>query len=261
MLRLGFIGAGTLSQAVIAGLQATHADRSSILVSPRSEATSQTLASAYANVTRATSNRAVIEGSDVVFLAMRPQQLDEALEGLTFRPDQIIVSFLAGTPLASVVAKVAPARRVCRVNPIPPIKYRKGPVVMFPADDVVEGLFSGLGDLIVADKESDLAAISHASALMSSHYELQNTVTEWLLTRGLTRPAAISYVRSMFDGLAEVALAADRDGEPLVPEHHETSGGFNERGRRYLREAGWFDQVVQALDVIEAHRPVPSTRP
>lgn len=253
MLRLGFVGTGTLVSAVIDGLQATHGDRCTILLSPRSKETSQALASRYTNVERVESSAAVVEGSDVIFLGMRPNQLDEAIAGLPFRPDQTVVSFLAGVPHALVSERVRPAAHVVRVNPLPPIRLRKGPVVIYPANPIVEELFSGLGDLIVAGKESDLAAIANGSAMMSSHYALQNRIVDWLISRDMTPETATHYVRSMFSGLAAVGLDAFSKGETVDPAHHETKGGLNERGRRYLTEIGWFDDVGRALDVIENH--------
>jgi len=125
--------------------------------------------------------------------------------------------------------------------------------VIFPADPLVESLFKGLGDVIVAPKESDLANIGIASAMMSSHYALQNRIIDWLVSREMAPDAAQAYVRSMFDGLAAIGLDALASGESVDPAHHETPGGLNWRGRGYLTEIGWFDEVERALDVIEAH--------
>jgi pyrroline-5-carboxylate reductase len=49
-------------------------------------------------VVREDSNAAVAAKSDIVFLAVRPQQMPE-LVGLRFRAEQTVVSFLAGTPI------------------------------------------------------------------------------------------------------------------------------------------------------------------
>ncbi|TBW35481.1 hypothetical protein EYW49_15755 [Siculibacillus lacustris] len=253
MVRLGIIGVGTLAEAVVEGLLAIHGDRLAVVLSPRSEATSAALAARHGNVTRASSNRAVAADSDVVLLAVRPPQLAAALDGVVFRSDQIVVSFLAGVPLAHIVAAVAPATRVCRVNPLPPIRLRRGPNMMYPSDPVVEDLFRGLGDLLVGERESDIVAIANASALMSTHYQYQNTIVAWLESRGLSSDTATLYVRSMFDGLAAIGLEAHATGEKLDPAHHETKGGLNERGRRHLNGAGWFEEVTRTLDLIEAH--------
>ncbi|MBS7540065.1 NAD(P)-binding domain-containing protein [Ancylobacter lacus] len=252
MLRLGFVGTGTLAAAVIDGLQETQGTRCRILVSPRSEAVSRALAERHPNVERAASNAEVVEGADVVFLGVRPPQLEEGTAGLPFRAGQTVVSFLAGVPHALVAEKVAPAVAV-RVNPLPPIRLRKGPVVMYPDNPVVAELFGGLGDLIVASKESDLANIAIASALMSSHFALQNRMIGWLVSRDMAGDSAAAYVRSMFAGLAAIGLDALAKGETVDPAHHETPGGLNWRGRQFLTGEGWFDDVERALDAIEAH--------
>lgn len=252
MLRLGFVGTGALAEAVVQGLQATRGADIAVAVTPRSKVRADALAAAYPNVSVAETD-AVVAGSDVVFLAVRPPQLDEALAGISFRPDQVVVSFLAGVPLERVRAKVAPAARVVRVNPLPPISLRKGPVMMVPPDPLVEELFAPLGDLIVSDREADLVAIANGSAVMSSHYQLQNTVVAWLEQRGMSPDRATLYVRSLFAGLAEIGLKSYRDGEPLDPAHHETKGGLNERARAHLNEVGWFDEIGRALDIVERH--------
>jgi Pyrroline-5-carboxylate reductase len=252
MLRFGFVGTGVLAEAVIDGLQAEGAERYAFHLSPRSEERSRRLAAAYANITREESNEAVVAASDIVVLGVLPQQI-AGLQGLPFRTDQIVVSLLAGTALDLLRPIVRPSTRLVRVIPLPSIRLRKGPIVMSPGDAAVEALFRGLGDLIVLDRESDLAATGVASGLMSSYFQLQNVAVDWLRSRGLPDAQASIYMRSLFAGLAEVALATDRAGEPLDPGHHETRGGLNERGRAHLMETGWFDRWSEALDIIEAH--------
>ncbi|MBS7541928.1 NAD(P)-binding domain-containing protein [Ancylobacter oerskovii] len=260
MLTIGFVGTGILTEAVVTGLLQTQsqqdlAGRCRILLSPRSEAVSRRLAQAHEAVERCAGNEEVVERSDVVVLAVLPKQLAEVTAGLPFRRGQRVVSFIAGAPVDSVKALVAPAETVVRVIPLPPIRFRKGPVVLYPGNEMVEDLFGGLGELIVVERESELAAIGHASAVMSSHYEVQNTVIGWLQSRGLAEATAALYVRSLFAGLGELGLDAARKGEPVDPAHHETAGGLNECGRAYLAGRGWFDEIGKALDAIEAHVP------
>lgn len=258
MPRLGFIGTGTLTVAVVHGLEAAHggpaAEPLEIRLTRRSDAQSRALAEAYANVTVLDRAADVVAQSDIVFLSVRPPQLDAALEGVTFRPEQVVVSFLAGVPLDVVRATVAPAARVVRISPLPSIRFRKGPIMMVPAEPAVEALFRGLGDLIVSGREADLVAAMNGSGIMSSHFKLQNTVVSWLERRGMAPDQATLYVRSLFAGLAEVGLASVREGEPLEPEHHETKGGLNERARTHLDAAGWFEEAARALDLAEAHK-------
>ena len=252
MLRLGFVGTGAISEAIVRGMQLSGGDAYAFHLSPRSEERSRALAAAYPSVTREASNEAVVAASDVVFLGVRPQDI-AVLEGLPFREDQLVVTLLAGTPLARMRALAAPAARLVRVLPLPSIRHRRGPIIMTPADPLVEQLLAGLGDLIVLDKESDFAAIGSASGVMSSHFQLQATVIDWLQTKGLPPAQASLYIRSLFAGLGETGLAAARAGLSLEVEDFETPNGLNHRGRTYLRDHRWFELLTEALEAIDAH--------
>jgi pyrroline-5-carboxylate reductase len=197
MVSLGFIGAGAITDAVVQGLHAANNAGHEIHLSPRSEARSRALAARYERVVREDSNAAVVAKSDIVFLAVRPQQMPE-LVGLRFRAEQTVVSFLAGTPIDQLRPFVAPAARLVRVVPLPCIGLRQGPILMMPSDPTVEALFDKLGDLIVLTDEANFASVSVITGLMSSHFELQNVVLYWLKTQKVPDAQAALYVRSFF---------------------------------------------------------------
>jgi pyrroline-5-carboxylate reductase len=247
---LGFIGCGTLTEAVVTAIR-RRTDGPRILVSPRSEAISRRLAADLPDVVRADSNAAVIAGSRTVVLAMRPQQLDDALAGLRFSAEQTVVSFVAKLSLADLRARVAPARDVCRVTPLPMIASGQGPVVLFPPIPAVEALFAGCGLLISAASEERMMAFGCASSLMSTYFEFQNTIVDWLETRGVDAEAASGYVASMLEGLAAAGMARRGAARRDLPGLHETKGGLNERCREGLMASGWFKELAAALDALD----------
>jgi pyrroline-5-carboxylate reductase len=251
MARLGFIGAGTITDAVVQGLHAAGNTKHDIHLSPRSEARSRALAARYEGVIREDSNEAVVAKSDIVFLAVRPQQMPE-LVGLRFRAEQTVVSFLAGTPIDQLRPFVAPAARLIRVVPLPCIGLGQGPILMMPSDPTVEALFGKLGDLIVLTDEANFASVSAITGLMSSHFELQNVALDWLKTQEVPDGQAALYVRSFFAGLGAIGLAAGRAGQSIDVADYETRGGLNEACRIQLSGAGWFGQVNEALRAIRA---------
>ena len=217
-----------------------------ILLSPRSETTGAELAAEDPQVRRATSNAAVVEGSEIIVLAMRPPQLREAVEGLPFRVGQVVVSCLANTPRDEVAALVAPAS-TCRIIPLPTIEHGTGPLVLHPDLPAVHELFDGLGEFIAAPTESEFCAYSAASGTMSTFYAVQAVISRWLMAQGASRAWAENYVRSMQQALAQTGAARQGASEDLVAEH-ETRGGINERVRLRLAHAGWFDALGSALD-------------
>jgi pyrroline-5-carboxylate reductase len=251
MASLGFIGTGAITDAVVQGLNAAGNTEHDIHLSPRSEARSRALAARYERVIREETNAAVVAKSDIVFLAVRPQQMPE-LVGLRFRAEQIVVSFLAGTPIDQLRPFVAPAARLVRVVPLPCIGLGQGPILMMPSDPTVEALFGKLGDLIVLTDEANFASVSAITGLMSSHFELQNVALDWLKTQEVPDGQAALYVRSFFAGLGAIGLAAGRAGQSIDVANYETRGGLNEACRIQLSGAGWFGQVNEALRAIRA---------
>lgn len=254
MVRLGFVGTGALAESVVKGLQSLPGQRQQILLSPRSAAISTALAAAYPLVTRAESNQEVVDGSEIVFLAVLPRQLREVATSLRFRPEQTVISLVAGVSLAELDAYVAPARTVCRAIPLPPIRFKRGPILLYPQIEPALSVLAPLGDVVPLDSEATMIKLTSATALMSSFFELQNTAAAWLRAEGVRDDTTASFVRSLFDGLSTLARQEEQAGHPLEAAEHETKGGLNESVRRYLADKGWFAELQAALDHVARHR-------
>src|SRR6185437_12714819 len=94
-MRIGFIGTGTITSAIVSGLNASDSTAFTFLLSPRNADVAASLASAFDNVTVAASNQAVLDGCDIIMLAVRPQVASDVLESLRFRPDHHVISLVA----------------------------------------------------------------------------------------------------------------------------------------------------------------------
>ena len=160
-MRIGFIGTGTISAAVVSGLQSLP-NAPDVIVSPRSEAVSEALAARYPKVHRAGSN-AEVATADIVFLGMRPMHLEEAMAGIDFKAGQIVASMVAGFSLADVQARW-PEATVCRFIPLPGIAHGKGPMATYPEVPEIVRLFTPLGDLFVAPDEARIHSDDPGSA-------------------------------------------------------------------------------------------------
>ncbi|MGH7211159.1 MAG: NAD(P)-binding domain-containing protein [Acetobacteraceae bacterium] len=145
--RLGFIGCGTITAAIVTGLNASGYD-GPIAVSPRNAQVSADLARRFANVTVAATNQAALDACDVAILAVRPQILAAVLPELRFRPDHQVIRLVAATSLAYLRAGPAPAAAVTRAVPLPMVARRQGPTAIYPASPVAKALFDALGSAI-----------------------------------------------------------------------------------------------------------------
>lgn len=250
MASIGFLGVGTISEAMVRAMASRADSTDLLLLSPRSEERSQRLASEFDACERRESNQAVIDASDIVVLGMRPQQVDEALADLRFRDDQVIASLIAGTPPSGIAPLVAPAARVCQLIPLPAIALRRGPLVIAPPLPEVVTALTGLGEIVELEDESLIRTLSCASAFMSTYYEMQNALIDWITAQGIDEPTASRYIRAELDGLAAVGWATPDTERRDLPHEHQTRGGLNERVRARLLEAGWFDELVTTIDGV-----------
>jgi pyrroline-5-carboxylate reductase len=249
-MRIGFLGVGTISTAVIHALSARPGDCCTLYLSPRSADTTEKLAATYPHCIRLASNQAVIDVSDIVVISMRPQQVDAVLASLVFRSDQIIASFIGTMPPSKVAPLVAPATRIAQLVPLPPIALHKGPLLICPPIPEVVEAFAGLGDIVVLEDETKIRIISCASAIMSTYYEMQNSLIDWAVERGMDRASSARYMQSMLEGLAVAARRVEEADLPALPAAHETKGGLNERVRAGLMANDWFGQLRRQLDDI-----------
>lgn len=246
-MRIGFIGAGTITKAIIEGLYRAGKDHA-ILISHRSETVSCDIERRFARVRRA-SNAEVAANSDVVFIATRPTQVEEALAGISFHPSQIVISFVTGLSVEDL-AKLAPLSKVGRVLPLPSIARCEGPIICYPNIPEVLQLFEGMGHLVVPESECELLAMGSVSGFMSTYFELQNSLIAWLGQRGVTGENASIYVRAMLFALSSTAYSTCETELDALPAEHETKGGLNQRVRQKLKDRSWFDQPAECFDEI-----------
>lgn len=118
---IGFLGAGNMAEALIRGLLRGHAEASRIAASgPRSERMAE-LAERW-NIFTTTDNATLIERSEIVVLAVKPQIMRKVLDQIAgrLRKDALIISIAAGIPIAAIEQRLSPGTRVIRTMPNTP---------------------------------------------------------------------------------------------------------------------------------------------
>jgi pyrroline-5-carboxylate reductase len=248
----GFIGAGELTAAIVAGLSADAADPPAVLLSPRGRGAE--LAGRFPNVRVCDSNQDVLEHATTVLLAVRPPAGRAVLEELSFRPEHVLVSAIAGVPLDRLGSWAAPAGRFVRVIPLPAAARRQSLTAMYPDDAVARELFERVGGVVVPGTEQTLEAFSAATATFAAHLDYLTTIADWLAEHGVDAAAANAYVTHIFGQLG-VSLQ-HTDSLAALTGKHMTPGGINEQLMTDLRRDGLPDTVRRALDRVLARLSV-----
>ena len=200
--RLGFVGTGTITTAIVTGLCAAPGATQPIYLSPRNAEVAQRLAAAHRAVHIASSNQAVVDASDIVFLAVRPQIATGVLEALRFRKDQRIISLIATFSRQRVASLVTSATTVSCAVPQPTAAMRLSPTAIFPPDPVVAALFARVGTAFQAATEEEFRALFTTTAAMASFFAFLDTLSSWLAAHQVSSAMAREYVARMFQGLS-----------------------------------------------------------
>jgi len=248
-MTLGFVGTGTIAAAMIEGLCATPG-APPIIVSPRNADIANDLAARFANVRVAASNQAVVDESDTVMLAVRPQIAAGVLGELRFRPDHKVVSLIATVSLDYLRTAVAPAAQVIRAVPLPAVARRQGPTAIYPPDAVVGAMFDTLGTAVVLDNEGEFDTFTTTTAVMASYFAFAGTVTGWMERNGIAADTARAFIGQMLSGLAGTASAAPDRSFAALADEHQTRGGLNEQVFRAISSDGQLANLDQALDGV-----------
>jgi pyrroline-5-carboxylate reductase len=253
-MKLGFIGTGALSSAIVTGLKSAADNSVSVLLSPRNEDISASLASRYPDVRVATDNQAVLDSCDTIMLAVRPQVAHEVLRPLRFRRDHHIVSLMTTLSREEVTALTAPAGQVVKALPIPMIAQRQGPIIIFPPDAGVAGLFGGLGKVIEIESAAEFAALSVATATFATYFKYLDTIHAWLKDHGAADATARDYVANLFKALGNAPETMPDAAFIDLAQDYATRGGINEQVLRELTARKLFDAVNESLDGV--HRRI-----
>jgi pyrroline-5-carboxylate reductase len=248
-MTVGFIGTGTIAAAIVTGLSSDGA-RPAIRLSPRNAGIAAGLAGRFDNVAVCASNQKVLDSSDTLVLAVRPQVAEAVLSEIRFSSGQNVISLIAGFPLRRLGDLVAPAARIWRAIPLPSVARRRGPIAVHPPGGTGAELFSPLGKVFGVEAEDHLNAFSTATSTMAAYFGFVGCVASWVARRGIPEPFAREYAARMFAGLADAGFdASGRTFEHLAAAH-STPGGLNEQVLRDLTAHGVFNTLTEALDLV-----------
>lgn len=250
-MKLGFIGTGGITTALVTGFCTCPEAPERITVSPRNHDKAMALADAFPQVRIANSNQQVLDESDWVFLAVVPEKAQEIIAPLTFREGHKVLSLLSGTTVDRVIPWIFPADQPVRVLPMPFVARHIGPIVIYPHAPQVSDMLASLGKVIAVETEHKLEMLAAITSLMAPYYCLMHHVVEWARSADLSPVEAADYTASMFGALSVLAQEqADGDLEGLMKKSM-TPGGLNELATRVIEAQKGFAPWTDALVAVQ----------
>ncbi|AZN97242.1 F420-dependent NADP oxidoreductase [Mesorhizobium sp. M9A.F.Ca.ET.002.03.1.2] len=249
-MKLGFIGTGALTSAIVTGLKSAADNSVSVLLSPRNEEIAAGLALRYPDVRVAPDNQAVLDSCDTIMLAVRPQIAHDVLAELQFRRDHRVVSLIATLSRKEVAALIAPVEHVTKALPMPMIAHRQGTTIICPPDRHMAALFGRLGKVIEVEDSSEFDALSVVTATFATYFKYLDTIHGWLKGHGVADARARDYIVTLYKALANAPETTPDTGFMHLAEDYATRGGINEQIFRELTARNVFDIFAESLDGV-----------
>jgi pyrroline-5-carboxylate reductase len=216
--KIGIIGAGNMGQAIIKGLlEAKLFTPEHIFVSNRSAGKLEKVKKLY-GVNTLFANDELIEKTDIVIVAVKPQDLEEALLSgrTTFSNQHMVASLAAGVDFKSL-RKHVPEGNLVRVMMNTPVFIRKGVIGICCQNSIYEQtmreLFAPLGLVVKLEEGDQFEAFTVASSSGTGFiFELMTYWQEWIEEHGIDAEDARDIVVQTFLG---TALMAENSTENL----------------------------------------------
>lgn len=243
--KIGFIGAGNMSQALISGwIERSTFQADQIFVTNRSSGKAKRLAEQF-GIQAVDTNEELVDKCDIVILAMKPQDLTMAIEPIAsaFQPSHTVVSLAAGFRVQSLRKILPQCNLIVRVMPNTPVRIQEGVIGYCVSkndsamDRWVETAFAPLGLVVKMEEGEPFQALTvSCSAGVGFIFELMIYWQEWLEERGIDSELAKRMTVQTFVGASK--LAQESEGMSLVDLQHKVASkkGVTAAGLDSMRE-------------------------
>ena len=214
-IKLGFIGTGNMGSALIKGISAAGLLKANDIYITDIDADRATQLSKETGVNFLKSNSEIVEKSDIIILAVKPNIVDIALSDCKdkFDSKKILVSIAAGVPTKKFKGIIGEDKKVIRVMPNTPALVGEGMTLLSKCNKVtddelktVQGLFDCVGktELLNEDLMSEVIALTSSSPAYV--FIFIEAMADGAVLSGIPRPLAYKLAAQAVFGSAKMVL-------------------------------------------------------
>lgn len=254
MPTIGFLGAGNMAEAIVAGLCAkAGTDPYLVAVFDIAPVRMEHMGKAYGVRTCASADE-LCRASDAVVVAVKPHQVPDVLaDTKDSLAGRLVISIAAGVTLRRMSEELGPHARIVRVMPNTPCLVRQGASVMCSSSRCTEedrllarGVFESVGICLEMD-ERYLDAVTALSGSGPAYcFLFLEALCDGAVRAGLPRDEAYRLAAATMKGAATMAL--EPDSHPARLKDMVTSpGGTTIEGIAALEAGGFRSAVIEAV--------------
>ncbi|MEA4982068.1 MAG: pyrroline-5-carboxylate reductase [Paludibacter sp.] len=255
-LKIAIIGAGNMGGAIARGLMSgTLIQKSNIRVSDIGEQHLQALKASYPEITVSTSNVEIIDGADIIIIAVKPWLVekiaDEIRKKINYR-QQIIVSVAAGVDFNAlanyfdddaIMFRVIPNTAIDVLQSVSTISsYNAEPV----GEQLIKNIFEELGKVFIVPESQLNAFMSLSSCGIAYAFRYIRAAMEGGVEMGIPAQTAKEVVLQTLRGAIDLIESKNTHPEVEI-DKVTTPGGITIKGLNEMEANGFTNAVIKGL--------------
>lgn len=252
--KIGFIGCGHMASAIIQGILASHEFSASDICASEINEELALKKENELGIKVFCENNKVAELSDAIFIATKPNAVEDILKSINIAKGKLIISIAAGVSTAKIQDAAGNKNPVIRVMPNNPAMIQEGMSAIVKGEfadenhvEFTKKILSTIGKCIetTEDKIDVVTAISGSGPAF--FYEIIHEMALAGEKLGLEYEKSLTLACQTALGSAKVLMQSTLSPEQLV-QSVATKGGCTEVGINYMKEKnteGLFYELIE----------------
>ena len=254
-MKIAFLGGGNMATALIGGLIAKGFDARAIAVVELSAPARERLAARYP-VRVSTAPDAALQGADTLVLAVKPQDMKNALASLASGiRGKLVISIAAGVTLDALSRWLGGHRDLVRVMPNTPALIGAGISGLYAFPDVTqegrkktETIVSAVGEFVWLGEERLLDPVTAVSASGPAYvFWFIEQLAACAERLGIPKEEALKLARHTVLGAAQLAASSGKSPAELRREV-TSKGGTTEAALKVFDEEKMAERFARAIE-------------
>lgn len=253
--RIGFIGAGNMATAIINGILTNKAKDAEDISVFDLDAEKLSLMKEKGTDT-VSSCKELAAKSDIIVLAVKPQNYDEVLSDIkdSVKDTTVVVTIAAGISIEYVRRGLGKNCPAVRVMPNTPLLLGKGATAVCRSENIgdddfeeVFRMFSLSGDAVILPEDQMNAVIAVNGSSPAYVYLFAKSMVDYAVSVGIDRETALSLVCKTFEGSAAMLRESGDSPETLI-QKVSSKGGTTIEAMKVLNEREVPKAIFDAMD-------------
>lgn len=241
MTRIGFIGFGTMAKSIKQGLELSSFPHVTIYTRKEPDANSTSLAD-------------LVLRSDILFLAIKPQQLSIFVDSISSEVSfsgKVLISMLAGTS-SSKLADVFKGGSIVRIMPNTAAEVGQSTTLVSLEDlqklahpEVVMDCLKGFGRVFEIPESLFNVGTALSGSGPAFVYRFIESMEKAAVAQGMDPSLAVDLLKSVLKGCSELISSSDKHFS-MLREDITSKGGTTAAGLRVLQDQG-LDELLDTV--------------